>query len=476
LRRTKIVCTIGPATRDPEMLDRLVRGGLDLARLNFSHGSHAEHGEVIAALRSVAERRGRPVGILQDLAGPKVRIGTLRQGPVTLQAGRRFRLCAADVPGDEEAVSLGYRELPGEVEAGDQLLLSDGALELKVLETSPGEILCEVVVGGPLSSHKGINLPSRSLRMPILSEKDHRDLLFGLEQGVDFVAVSFVRSAEDVVQVRRVIREQGRSVPLIAKIEKHEALQRIDEILEQVDGIMIARGDLGVEIPLERIPGVQKELSRRANRAGLPVITATQMLKSMVDSPRPTRAETTDVANAVLDGSDALMLSEETAVGRYPEEALGMLIRVAEAAEEGFPHREWISRYDRRERLQVDEAVALAACQMAERVDAAAVITCTKSGSTTRLVAKYRPRRPVLAVTPEEATCRRLALVWGAVPIRSPLADREDRMVDEAMRLAVSRGLLEPGRKAVITAGMPLRVAGTTNLIRVVEAGPEHVA
>jgi pyruvate kinase len=331
--KTKIVCTIGPASRSPKILERLIRAGMDVARLNFSHGTPNEHGRTISDLRKIARRLGRPVAVLQDLAGPKIRIGPVRNGPVTLEAGASFTLTARKVPGDERTVSLNYPGLVADVRKGDALLLSDGALELEVVGVEGRDILCRVVIGGPLNSYKGVNLPARTLRTPSLTAKDRADLRFGLSKEVDYVALSFVRDAKDIASVRRHMKRCGGSAPVIAKIEKHEALDNMDAILAAADGLMVARGDLGVEIPLERIPRVQKDLIRKSREAGKPVITATQMLRSMVDSPRPTRAEVTDVANAILDGTDAVMLSEETAVGKHPVEAVSMMARIAREAE-----------------------------------------------------------------------------------------------------------------------------------------------
>lgn len=470
MRKTKIVCTIGPATRSPERLEQLIEAGMDVARLNFSHGSQEEHGQVMAEVRRIARQWGRPVAILQDLAGPKIRIGPIADAPIILESGQTFTITNRNVPGSVKEVSLTYKDLPKDVRAGDTLLLNDGALEMVVEETSDQDVQCRVVVGGPLYSHKGINLPARSISAPILSDKDRRDLVFGMQHGVDYVALSFVRTAQDVEQARRFIRESGQEIPLIAKIEKHEALEHMDEIIEAVDGIMIARGDLGVEIPIEQVPRVQKMLIERTNRAGKPVITATQMLKSMVDNPRPTRAEATDIANAILDGSDAVMLSEETAVGSYPLQAVQVMSRIAESIEAVFPFRAWTLKFGEYPTLSPQEAVAYAACQLAETVAASAIITCTQSGSTTRLVAKYRPPQPILAMTPDESTYRRLSLVWGSVPVQMEPAQSEDEMERQAIGLALQSGHVKPGQTTVITAGLPLNVPGTTNLIRVATA------
>ena len=467
MRMTKIVCTIGPASRDVATLEKLMRAGMNVARLNFSHGTQEEKGRTIADIRAIAKKLGLPVAILQDLAGPKIRTGAIAGGPVTLISGGIFILTNRPVPGSAREVSLTYRALPRDVKKGDSILLNDGAIELTVEEARERDIRCRVIVGGELSSHKGINLPGRSVGAGTLTAKDRSDLAFGLKQGVDYVALSFVRSAKDVASARAVMKKVNRSAPIIAKIEKHEALRNIDEIVDAVDGVMVARGDLGVEIPIEDVPRMQKMIIGKANCACKPVITATQMLKSMVDSPRPTRAEVTDVANAVLDGSDAVMLSEETAAGRYPVQAVAMMSKVIVAAEKMFPFRAWTAKFGEAVQAAPQEAVAHAACHLAEDIGAAAVITCTQSGSTTRRVAKYRPFQPILAMTPDEKTLRAMALVWGAVPILMGPASDVSAMERAAVRLARAGKHVKRGDQVVMTAGVPLHVTGTTNLVRV---------
>ncbi len=462
MRRTKIVCTIGPASESPETLRSLIESGMSVARLNFSHGTISEHQKKIDTIRELSRELGEPVAILQDLAGPKIRIGKIAEGEVVLKPGKRFILTNRDVPGNDREVSVSYAPLPGEVSIGETLLLADGALELKVIKTDSSDIVCEVVIGGTLSSHKGINLPTTTIKAPALNDKDIQDLSFGIAYGVDMVALSFVKDAQDVNSAKKVIHEKGSDVPVIAKIEKHEALKNIDAILEAVDGIMVARGDLGVESPLERIPQVQKMLIRKANALGKPVITATQMLRSMVNSPRPTRAEATDVANAILDGSDAVMLSEETAVGRYPAEAVRFMAKIAEATEEIFPHEDFLER-THAWGAKVDEAIGYAACCVARDLNASAIITTTQSGSTARRVAKHRPKQPILAISPNESTVRRLALSWGVTPLLVSYMRNVDEMVRTCTEVARPRlkGLV------VITAGTPLEKPGTTNLIQV---------
>jgi pyruvate kinase len=466
MARTKIVCTIGPASRSPEALRSLVAAGMDVARLNFSHGSQAEHAAVIAALRQITESAGRPIAILQDLSGVKIRIGEIAAASVRLEPGATFTLTSRPVPGDAHEASVSFRDLPGNVRCGDRLLLADGELELRAEDVSETDIRCRVVSGGTLSSHKGISLPSRTIAAPGLTDKDRGDLAFGIAQGVDYVALSFVRSGEDVRQARAFMAERGARLPIIAKIEKHEAISAIDEILAESDGIMVARGDLGVETPLEHVPLLQKMLIEKANRAGKPVITATQMLLSMVENPRPTRAEVGDVANAILDGTDAVMLSEETASGRYPAAAAATMKRIAEDTETAFPFEQWMRRFEDRSLQSLPEAVAGAACELAEHIGASLIIAWTESGATARLVAKHRPRSPVLALSSLPATARRMALVWGVIPLVAREGRDTDAMMEAAPALAVAAGLLRPGEKAVITAGIPMGVAGSTNLIK----------
>lgn len=464
--RTKIVCTIGPSSRSPEVLERLVAAGMDVARLNFSHGTHAEHAAVIAALRRIAQDARRPIAILQDLAGIKIRIGAIAGGSARLHPGAAFTLTTRPVPGDAREVSVSFPDLPSSVRPGDRLLLADGEIELCAEDVGVTDIRCRVVAGADLSSYKGISLPAGSVAASGLTERDRDDLAFGVAQGVDYVALSFVRTADDVRQARAFIAERGAEIPIVAKIEKHEAIAEIDAILAEADGLMVARGDLGVETPLEHVPLLQKMLIEKANRAGKPVITATQMLLSMVEKPRPTRAEVGDVANAILDGTDAVMLSEETASGRYPVEAASTMRRIADDTEAAFPFEQWMRRFEDRNVQGLPEAVAGAACELAEHIGASVIVAWTESGATARLVAKHRPRRPILALSTIPATARRLALVWGVIPSIAEAGVSTDAMLEIAPALAAAAGLLRSGEKAVITAGIPMGVAGSTNLIK----------
>jgi pyruvate kinase len=464
MQKTKIVCTIGPASEKEEVLEAMIRNGMNVARLNFSHGSHKDHLEKIILLRRLSASLQKPVAILLDLAGPKIRIGSIPDPGILLEPGHKFILTNRDIEGSVDAVSLSYKNLPREVKPGDRLLLADGLMELVVEATGESDIICKVVTGGTLNSHKGINLPTGTIRTSALTEKDRADLLFGLEHNVDFVALSFVKTAEDIMIVKDIIAAKGKDTPVIAKIEKHEALEHIDAILKISDGIMVARGDLGVEIPLEDVPLIQKRLIYKANMCGKPVITATQMLRSMVTSPRPTRAEAADVANAVLDGTDAVMLSEETASGNYPVEAVMYLSRLATVAESGFPFEKFLSMIPEKD---ISESVAHASCVIANHLSARAIVAYTQSGRTARYISRFRPRQPIIALSPKENTVRRLALSWGCRPrLINDFQDTDD-MIEKATQAACDAGEVSAGDLIVITVGHPLWVSGTTNMLRV---------
>jgi pyruvate kinase len=466
MAKTKIVCTIGPSSQDPGVLAEMIREGMNVARLNFSHGSYPAHARVIEELRSSSAASGAPVAILQDLCGPKIRVGEIDPPGIRLAPGDTLTLTSEAAGGAENRVSVSYPDLPADVEEGDVILLADGMMELEVLSTTSSDIRCRVVTGGVLTSHKGINLPSGTIRTPALTEKDKRDLEFGLARNVDYVALSFVRRPEDVFEAHRIIREAGKQTPVIAKIEKHEAVRNIDAIIAAADGIMVARGDLGVEIPLERVPAIQKELVSKANAAGKPVIIATQMLRSMVDAPRPTRAEATDVANAVLDGTDALMLSEETASGSHPVASVAYMRRIAESAEATYAYKKSFSMITD---IHVSESVAHAACTLADHLNAAAIIASTQSGFTAAQLSRFRPKSRIIALSPDEATVRRLCLYWGCRSRHVPRAEDLDDMLDTAVETARAAGYVRPGDRLVITAGHPLWQPGTTNMIKVRE-------
>ncbi len=470
LRRTKIVCTLGPATRSEDRLRALLEAGADVLRLNFSHGDREEHRETIRRIRSVSASVGREVAILQDLRGPKIRLGELPGGERMLGAGERVELAPEpDVP--DGALGVSYPYLLDDVTEGERILLADGLVELEVVSRRDDRLVCDVLVAGAVSSHKGVNLPGTTLRVASFTDKDRADLEVGLAEGVDIVALSFVRHEDDLAPVRAMVA--GRDTPplVVAKIEKPQAVERLCQILVAVDGVMVARGDLGVEMPTEEVPLIQKRIIREARRTAKPVITATQMLRSMVDNPRPTRAEATDVANAILDGTDAVMLSEETAVGRWPVEAVSMLDRIARRTESELDSTAMM-REPPADSLPTDAAaISRAACLLAHDLGAAAIVATTTSGSTARLVSRLRPQAPILALTPLAAVQRQLALSWGVVPDRIPgFADIESAFATARHR-CVETGLAADGDRVVATAGLPLHEAGTTNVIRVLNIG-----
>jgi pyruvate kinase len=474
MRRTKIVCTIGPASRSVGQLDRLAASGMDVARLNFSHGSHGEHAEVIRRLREGAERWGRPVAILQDLQGPKIRLGTFGEaggGRVDLQAGARFTLCRTPCAGSAERVFVSPPEYLAGVKAGDQVLMDDGMIQLQVEEITPDEVRCRVVAGGIISDHKGISLPHVDLPASCLTDKDRTDLVFGIEQGVDFVALSFVRSAADIAEVRRFLRTRGADdLPLVAKLERQEAMDNLTDILAQVDAVMVARGDLGVDVPLEDVPHMQKEIIRQARHAKVPVIVATQMLESMVTHLRPTRAEVSDVTTAIFDSADAIMLSAETASGRYPAEAVAVMARIAERAEEAALAQEAPRR--RREGVaDFPEAVADAAARVARLLQARAIVAFTQSGFSARLISQERPDVPIIALTPFPSVQRRLALSWGVSSRLIRKVGTTDELIEEVEATLLGDGSVALNDTIVLISGSPMWVSGTTNLIKIHRVG-----
>jgi pyruvate kinase len=467
-KKTKIACTIGPSSSDPSIMEAMIMEGMDVARLNFSHGDHHGHGEKITQLKRLSEKVGRPVAILQDLGGGKVRVGEIEGGTIVLETGATIILTTNHTTGNAHKISVTYAGLAHDVKKGDTILLADGTLELTVVAVKPPEITCEVVVGGELSSHKGVNMPSGKLRAKALTDKDKEDIAFGVEAGVDLIALSYVRGRDDIIEAREVLKAHNADSPIIAKIERNEALEHIEEIMAEADGIMVARGDLGVEIPLEEVPLIQKDLIKRANSLGKPVITATQMLRSMVASPRPTRAEASDVANAILDGTDAIMLSEETATGRYPVEAVQFMVVIAQATERNFPHNAFLppTPYQMGE---IADSMSHAACRLAEELGVAAIITPTRTGRTARLVSRYRPRYPILAFSPKPPTVRQLILSWGVHPILVSEFTNVDEIVGKGITAALQRGWVAKGQRVVVTAGTPVDLPGTTNLITVEE-------
>lgn len=480
MQRAKIICTIGPACWTAEQLGQLIDAGMDVARLNFAHGSYEEHARIIADLRTASGERNRPIAILQDLAGPKLRIGAVSPEPILLQAGATLTLMPESVISTGgrggstgsavggERVGVNYPELAKEVKIGQTILLADGAITLTVRSIDRGEVRCEVVTSGPLSSHAGMHIPNAHLSLPAFTKKDEADLRFGLEHGVDLVGLSFVRRAQDLKPVREICAERGGApgIPIIAKIEKMEALDDLPAIIAAADGIMVARGDLGVELPLERVPRIQKEVISAANKAGKPVITATQMLQSMVHEPRPTRAEVADVATAILDGTDAVLLASETASGHYPIESTVQIAKIIAETEQGVDYetRFWRRRLGTTRDLA--HAISHAACAMASDLGATVILTPTSTGGTARRVARYRPGAPIIAVSPNLATVRQLMLCWGVTPIFVEEFTTTDEMIARAKTAVLDRGLARPDDMVIITAGSPAGESGTTNLIK----------
>ncbi len=468
LRRTKIVATIGPASQDEATLRALILAGMNVARLNLSHGTHDEHTAVAQRIRKLARELGRSVGLLLDLQGPKIRTGLLQSGkPVELQTGADFAITIRDCEGNAQEVSTSFTALPRDVKAGDRVLIDDGAIELCVCDVTADTVLCKVVHGGLLGEHKGINLPGIAVSAPALTPKDEDDLCFGLALGVDFVALSFVRSAQDIVPVRQIMRSTNTIVPVIAKLEKPEAIDHLDSIISAFDGVMVARGDLGVELPPEQVPMLQKRIIQTAQAAGKVVITATQMLESMTHAPRPTRAEASDVANAICDGTDALMLSAETAAGAYPAEAVAMMDRIARYTESS----EFFHVHSAPPRSSHAHAVTHAACTLAYELHAHAIVVFTRSGTSAHLVAHWRPQVPVFAYTDNETTYRGLSLWWGIEPVLLPFEENTDFMVSAVSRDLLQAGRLAEGSSVVFVGSTPLLVRGRTNFIKLQTLG-----
>jgi pyruvate kinase len=467
LRKAKIVCTIGPASESVETLKKLIHAGMNVARLNFSHGSHEEHAARIANIRQAAEETGKQVAILLDTKGPEIRTGLLAVDAVELQEGGTIVLTTEEVLGTAERVSITYADLPRDVKKGDTILIDDGLIGLTVEAVQGHEIVCRIKNGGTLKSKKGVNVPGVKINLPGITEKDAQDIEFGIRQGVDFIAASFVRKASDILEIREILERHGVRIDIIAKIENQEGVDNVDEILAVSDGLMVARGDLGVEIPAEEVPLVQKKLIKKCNELGKPVITATQMLDSMQRNPRPTRAEASDVANAIFDGTDAIMLSGETAAGRYPVESVETMNRIALRAEQELNYREILYNQALQKQVTITDAISQAVANAALDLDAAAVITATESGHTARMVSKYRPKAPIVAVTPHADVVRRLALVNGVYPVLGPMANTTDEMLEMSVQQALEAGFVRHGDLVVITAGVPVREVGTTNLMKI---------
>lgn len=468
MRKTKIVCTMGPATEDDKVLIEIIKSGMDVARINFSHGTHEEALKKIEQIRRISAGLDIPVAILLDTKGPEVRIKDFKNGKVELKQGQKFTLCTDDVEGDENQVSITYKELPKDIKTGSTILIDDGLIEMEVISIKSDKVVCEVKNGGIVSNKKGVNIPNVSLSMPYMSEKDKADILFGIKNDVDFIAASFVRTGNDVHDVRNLLdKNGGERIQIISKIENREGVENIDAILKLSNGIMVARGDMGVEIDMQDLPVIQKKLIKKTYRAGKVVITATQMLDSMIRNPRPTRAEATDVANAIYDGTSAIMLSGETAIGKYPVDAVRTMAMIAERTERDI---DYVKRFDNLNfdsRLDVTNAISHASCTTAHDLRAAAIIALTFSGGTARMLSRFRPNCPIIAPTMSEKARRQLSLSWGVLPIMSEMRNNTDELFDHAVDCAQKTGLVKNGDLVVITGGAPMGISGTTNIMKV---------
>ena len=469
LRKTKIICTLGPATEDEGVLRRLMLGGMNGARFNFSHCTHEDAAKKLEAVTRLREELGLPIATILDTKGPEIRVKTFKNGPIELQAGDTFTLTTREVEGDDKVVSITYHDLPKDLKPGARVLIDDGLVEMRAEHVSETDIVCTVLNGGRVSNHKGINVPGTKLSMPFISEQDRSDIIFGIENGFDYIAASFTRSAEDILAIRQIFKEYNcHTMNIIAKIENMEGVDNIDEILRVVDGIMVARGDMGVEIPFEDVPVLQKELIQKSYLAGKQVVTATQMLDSMIKNPRPTRAEATDVANAIYDGTSCIMLSGETAAGKYPVEALETMVRIAEKAEQSI---NYIKRFNARDNsdvaFDVTNAISHATCTTAHDLGAKAIVTVTKSGVTARQLSKFRPLYPIVGCTTQAHVWRQLNLSWGVLPALIDEVSDTDALFERAVDAAEATGLVESGDLVVITAGVPLGISGTTNMMKV---------
>ncbi|MBS6106161.1 MULTISPECIES: pyruvate kinase [Anaerococcus] len=469
LKKTKIVCTIGPSSESPEIIEDLIKNGMNVARLNFSHGTHEEHLAKMKTIRKVRRKLNRPIAIMLDTKGPEIRTGNFNIDEVFLKPGDVFTLTTRDVEGTEEIVSVSYEGLPNDVEVGSVIYIDDGLVQLEVTEIKDGtDVVCRALNNGVLSNHKGVNLPGSKTNLPAITPKDIDDIKFGIENDIDLIAASFVRKKEDVYEIRRILEDNGgEHIKIISKIESQEGVDNIEEIIEASDGIMVARGDLGVEIRTELIPIVQKEIIRKANKAAKPVITATQMLDSMIRNPRPTRAETTDVANAIIDGTDCVMLSGETAGGKYPVEAVSTMRNICITTELSDDFKENIYQTNISSSFTTTNAIAKNTCDLAETLDAKAIISCTASGNTSRVISKFKPKTNSIAATTTERVARQLSVVWGVYPIVIQDAIETDELIDRAIFGAINEGFVSEGDITVVTAGIPLGISGNTNLIKV---------
>ena len=467
MRKTKIICTLGPSTDKDGVLRELIANGMSVARFNFSHGSHEEHKGRLDLLKSLREELGKPVAALLDTKGPEIRLKDFKNGTEMLEAGQTFTLTTRDVEGTKEICSITYKDLPQDVAPGGTIMLDDGLIKLQIQTVNDTDIVCTVLNNGKIKNKKGVNVPGVHLSMPYMSQRDKDDIIFGIEQGFDFIAASFVRTAQDVYEIRNLLNEYDSNIRIIAKIENREGVNNIDSILAAADAVMVARGDLGVEIDFTELPGIQKNIIERSFSFGKPIVTATQMLDSMMVNPRPTRAEISDVANAIYDGTSAIMLSGETAAGAYPVEALKTMSAIAERTEtENHARVEYLTEATNG-KISVSDATAHAACLTAKDVNAAAIVTVSESGTTARLLSKYRPQQPIIACVMKEQVQRQLSLSWGITSLMMPLAHSTDELIEMSTALAKENGFLHNGELAVVTAGVPVGISGTTNMIKI---------
>ena len=466
MRKTKIICTLGPSTDQEGVLRELVANGMNVARFNFSHGSHEEHLGRFEKLKAIREELGKPVAALLDTKGPEIRLKDFKNGTEMLEAGQTFTLTTRDVEGTKEICSITYKDLPQDVQPGGTIMLDDGLIKLQIVTVNDTDIVCKVLNNGKIKNKKGVNVPGVHLSMPYMSQRDRDDIIFGAQQGFDFIAASFVRTAQDVYDIRNLLNEYDSDIRIIAKIENREGVNNIDSILAAADAVMVARGALGVEIDFTELPGIQKNIIERSFSFGKPIVTATQMLDSMIVNPRPTRAEISDVANAIYDGTSAIMLSGETAAGAYPVEALKTMSAIAERTEQEN-HARFVPLTENTGKISVSDATAHAACLTAKDVNAAAIVTVSESGNTARLLSEYRPEQPIIACVMKEQVQRQLALSWGITPLMMPLAHSTDELIEMSTSLAKENGYLHNGELAVVTAGVPVGVSGTTNMIKI---------
>lgn len=469
MRKTKIICTIGPASESKEKLKELMLAGMNVARFNFSHGTHEEQRAKYMRMVEAREELGLPVAALLDTKGPEIRLRDFEGGRVELTAGQTFVLTTQEVMGTAKRASITYKNLVNDISIGTTILIDDGLIEMQVTDIQGGEITCNVINGGPVSNHKGVNVPGANLSMPYISEVDRSDILFGIEMGFDFLAISFARTKEDVLEVRKILDEHNSNMKIIAKIENMQGIQNLEEIISVSDGIMVARGDMGVEIPLEEVPILQKKMIKLANAKGKHVITATQMLESMIKNPRPTRAETTDIANAIYDGTTAIMLSGESAAGLYPVEAVKTMAKIADCAENDIDYRGRMARLTVSDKSSITTAIAFATCSTAMDLGAAAIITVTLSGYTAESISRFKPSCPIIGCSMDEKVARQLNLLWGVNPLNIKKEDTTEALFADAVQEAKKAGYVKTGDVVVITAGVPLGIAGKTNMIRVVE-------